>query len=247
MVGAYAAAYLFRYVPTVPFVYLLIIFPLFVLLGAGYDYLIIQRIKIRGSIVERMVYSMMITMGMGLLIRDLVYTVTIGIGISIPWMLPSIRISDIIILPGVRTVVLLVITILTIVLSIFFTRTYLGKAMRAMIQNPEGAMIVGVNTRRLELITFGLATAIAGSAGLFYVIITLVTPFSGAALLMPSLCCVILGGLGSLTGSLLAGLLLGVAESITAYYWAPMWSPIVSMVILILFLLFRPSGILGEK
>ena len=247
MVGAYVTEYLFNIIPTIPFLYLGIIIPLFFLLGAGYDYLIIQRIKMKGSVVERMVFSMMITMGIGLIIRDVMYTITIGMGISVPWTLPSIHITDIIVLSGVRTVVLILISVLTIILSLFLSRTYTGKAMRAMIQNPEGAMLVGVNTKRLELITFGLATVIAGSAGLFYVLITLVNPFTGERLLMPSLCCVILGGLGSLPGSLIAGILLGIAESITAFYWAPMWSPIVSMVFLILFLLFRPSGIFGGK
>jgi len=248
MVGAYVTEYLYNLYPTIPFLYLIVIIPLFFILGAGYDYLIIQNVKLRGSVVERLVFSMMITMGLGLIIRDLMYTITIGIGISVPWSLPSIQISEIIVLSGVRTVVLVFISILTVVLSLFFKRTYTGKAMRAMIQNPEGAQLVGVNTKRMEMITFGLATVIAGVAGLFYVLITMVNPYTGERLLMPSLCCVILGGLGSLPGSLIAGMLLGIAESITAYYWAPMWSPIVSMIFLILFLLFRPSGIFeGNK
>jgi branched-chain amino acid transport system permease protein len=134
-----------------------------------------------------------------------------------------------------------------VALQLFLKRTFTGRAIRAVTQCHEGAVIVGVPLSRVSAFTFGMGTALAACAGVFYVTLFTVSPSMGIPLTVKYLCVVVLGGLGSLVGSVVGGLLLGFAEVMTAYYVGAEWSPCIAFVLLVTILIVRPSGLMGSR
>lgn len=132
-------------------------------------------------------------------------------------------------------------------LWLFFTRTRTGKSIRAAADNNMGALVVGLDVRRLYAFTFGVGAACVGAAGALMITIIPVTPFLAAEYTLLAFVIVIVGGLGSMTGALLGGLLIGVSEALAGILLQPSLKSMVSFGILILVLLLRPQGLFGKK
>jgi branched-chain amino acid transport system permease protein len=124
--------------------------------------------------------------------------------------------------------------------------TLLGRAIRAMVQAPLGAMLVGINTRTLHPLCFGLGLALAGLAGSLLSMIYLISPDMGTPYLITALIVITLGGLGSLTGSMAGGLLLGLVETFGVYLTDPSLKILLSYAVFVLVLLFRPRGLFAR-
>ena len=101
-----------------------------------------------------------------------------------------------------------------LLLCLFFTRTRTGKAIRAAADNHIGALVVGLDVRRLYAVTFGVGAACVGAAGALMITLIPVTPFLAGEYTLLAFVIVIVGGLGSMTGALLGGLLIGVSEAV---------------------------------
>jgi branched-chain amino acid transport system permease protein len=121
-----------------------------------------------------------------------------------------------------------------------------GKAIRALMDEPEGAQLVGVNLTRLHSVCFGLGVAMAAVTGSLISMIFELTPFIGLPYTVTALVVVILGGLGNVVGSLLGALLLGVVETAGVYLASSDIRLISSYAVLSLILLLKPSGIFGR-
>lgn len=134
----------------------------------------------------------------------------------------------------------------SIVFYLFIKRTRLGKAIRAAAENKDMAQVVGVNTRRVLAISFGIGAALAGLAGVLYSLMFELEPTSGVELTVIAIVVVVFGGLGSVTGSLVAGFLLGLVISAVNFF-DPSLSIVAFYLIFILVLVFKPSGILGRQ
>ena len=132
-------------------------------------------------------------------------------------------------------------------LWLFFTRTRTGKSIRAAADNNLGALVVGLDVRRLYAFTFGVGAACVGAAGALMITIIPVTPFLAAEYTLLAFVIVIVGGLGSMTGALAAGLLIGVSEAVAGLLLQPSLKSMVSFGILILVLLLRPQGLFGKS
>lgn len=132
-------------------------------------------------------------------------------------------------------------------LWLFFTRTRIGKSIRAAADNHMGALVVGLDVKRLYAFTFGVGAACVGAAGALMITIIPVTPFLAAEYTLLAFVIVIVGGLGSMTGALLGGLLIGVSEAVAGLLLQPSLKSMVSFGILILVLLLRPQGLLGKS
>lgn len=128
----------------------------------------------------------------------------------------------------------------------FFRYTDTGKAIRACGDNHVGALIVGLNVRRLYAFTFGIGTACLGAAGAILVLLIDVHPYLGPSYTLLAFIIVIIGGLGSLPGALLGGLLIGISEALAGLFLQPSLKSAVSFGLLILVLLLRPQGLLGK-
>jgi len=134
------------------------------------------------------------------------------------------------------------------VLALFLLlgRTRLGIRIRAGTLDLETVSVLGVNTRLLRNLNFGLGIYLAGLAGVLAAGMLGLQPTLGDSLIMPSFVAIIIGGLGSLPGTLLGGLLIGVASGLTAVVW-PSATEAVIYVLMALVLLVRPRGLLGEE
>jgi branched-chain amino acid transport system permease protein len=131
-------------------------------------------------------------------------------------------------------------------LQIFLSRSFIGRAVMAVSQDPMALRLMAVDPTRIKRIAFGISIATASLAGAFLIIIQPVIPSVGRDYIGRIFAICVLGGLGSLPGTLIAALLLGVIESITSTFYGPSWSPAVAFGILLLTLAVRPSGLLGR-
>ncbi len=129
----------------------------------------------------------------------------------------------------------------------FFRFAPLGKAIRACADNYTGALVVGLDVKRLYALTFGLGAACVGAAGSMLALLVDVTPALGPAYTLLAFIIVITGGLGSMPGALLGGVLIGLTEALAGLIFTPSAKSMFSFGLLVLVLLFRPQGILGRK
>ncbi len=129
----------------------------------------------------------------------------------------------------------------------FFQFAPLGKAIRACADNYTGALVVGLDVKRLYALTFGIGAACVGAAGVMMTLIVDVTPLIGPTYTLLAFVIVITGGLGSMAGALLGGLLIGVTEALAGLLFTPSAKSMFAFAILVVVLLFRPQGILGRR
>jgi branched-chain amino acid transport system permease protein len=129
----------------------------------------------------------------------------------------------------------------------FFRFTLVGKAIRACADNHTGALVVGLDVKRLYALTFGLGAACVGAAGAMMVLLIDATPMLGPSYTLLAFVIVITGGLGSMPGALLGGVLIGVTEALAGLLFTPSIKSMFAFGILVLVLLFRPQGLLGKR
>ncbi|HXE16100.1 MAG TPA: branched-chain amino acid ABC transporter permease [Stellaceae bacterium] len=132
------------------------------------------------------------------------------------------------------------------VLQVAFDRSFLGRAIKAVAQDPIALRLMAADPVRIKEIAFGIAVATASIAGALLLTIAPVDPSMGRDYIGRVFAIAVLGGLGSLTGTLLAAIALGIAESVTATVFGPSWSPAVAFGALLIALVARPSGLLGR-
>lgn len=132
-------------------------------------------------------------------------------------------------------------------LAWFFGRTLLGKAMLATSNNRLAAQLVGIDTRRVLLLSFGLAALLGAVGGILVAPITYTSYDAGIMLGLKGFVAAVLGGLGGGVGAIVGGLILGVAESMTAGYISSSYKDAVPFVLILLILFFMPRGLFGAK
>jgi branched-chain amino acid transport system permease protein len=131
-------------------------------------------------------------------------------------------------------------------LIVVLRATLLGRAVRAMMQSPTGALLVGIDVRRLHPAVFGVGLALAGAAGALLSMVFEISPSMGEPYTVTALIVIALGGFGSVTGSLLGGLLLGVVEAIGMHLTSPSLKMVLSYGVFMLVLITRPSGLFAR-
>ncbi len=148
--------------------------------------------------------------------------------------------------PANRLLAAVVALTLSVAFYVYLRRSLVGKAIRALMEEPEGAQLVGVNLTRLHGICFGLGVAMAAVTGSLISMLFELTPFVGLPYTVTALVVVILGGLGNVAGSLLAALLLGVVETVGVYFASSDIRLISSYAVLSLILILKPAGLFGR-
>jgi branched-chain amino acid transport system permease protein len=132
-------------------------------------------------------------------------------------------------------------------LSWFFGRTLFGKAMLATSYNPLAAQLVGISTRRVLFVSFGLASALGALAGVLTAPITFTSYDTGIMLGLKGFAAAMLGGLGSFGGAVLGGLVLGLAEALGAGFVSSAYKDAIAFVVILAVLFFMPGGLLGAR
>ena len=135
---------------------------------------------------------------------------------------------------------------LTIGLTLYLSKTFTGRAIKAVAQDEAALRLMGANPVRIKQWAFGIATAVTALAGALLIIVGPVEPTMDRVYIGRTFCIVVLAGLGSMSGTLVAGLILGVSESIVLTLLGASWAPAVAFGLLLIMLGIRPQGLFGR-
>jgi len=228
-----------------PLVAGLIITPLFFLLGFVAYRLYYETFERRGS--DAGVRGIAFFFGIAFIIEVLII-LQFGVdqrSVTAPYIGKAWRIGDMRI-PYRQLVAFAVALALTVSLVAYLSKTFMGRAIRAVAQDEEGLRLMGANPVRIKQFAFGIATAVLGLAGALLIIIAPVDPTLDRLYIGRTFCVVVMAGLGSITGTLVASIILGVAETIVLTMFGASWAPAISFALLLGVLAVRPQGLFGR-
>ncbi|WP_374455209.1 branched-chain amino acid ABC transporter permease [Nocardioides sp.] len=172
--------------------------------------------------------------------------------VNVPPVLPT---KEVFTIPGIdlaitntRLIIIFGAIAMMVALDFFVNKSRLGRGVRAVAQDPDTASLMGVNQDRVIMLVFVLGGAMAGVAALLFTIQYDSTKFDiGFIIGVKAFTAAVLGGIGNLRGALIGGLLLGVVEVYASTVWDSSWADVTAFVVLVLVLMFRPTGLLGES
>ena len=188
------------------------------------------------------------TIGLGFILDNLmvIFFGAEGFAVDSPLPMKPLILAGIKFLPQ-NIMFITVAAILVICLQIFLSRSKFGKAMRASAMDREIARTMGIPVNRMNAITFAIGAGLAAAAGILAAPIVYVNPAMGAAVGQKGFASAVLGGLGNIPGAIVGGLLFGVFEAISAGFISSAYTKGIAFIVLLVILMFKPSGILGEK
>ena len=241
MLGGYVTYWLFAIFGLNPFFSLLISFPLLFLVG-----LLLQRFFVSRVVGAPELSSLILTFGLSIFITNMAVLFWTSDYRSVEFLTGSFLLGPIA-LSKPRLVTFGFALLITLGAFLFLGKTKTGKAIRATSQHRELAQVCGINVRRIDLITFGLASGLAGAGGSLISVMYSIFPEMGRGYVFKSFLVIVLGGAGNYPGAFLGGLLLGVVEGLTSLLLTAQLSEVVAYVLLVLVLLIRPTGLLGGR
>ena len=244
MLGAYITATVFLLSGFNPYVIILL-----TMLALGLIGIVIERLCFRPILGTGKLNEIFLSLG-------LIYIFQNGVALiwgderqvlNSPYQMVSVPLGAIQ-LPLDYIIIIIITALILCGLYLLLRRTDLGRAIRATSQNRKGAMIVGIDVERMDMISFGIGSGLAAAAGTLWVVSGQVfNPYIGSIPAIKAFAIVILGGLGSIPGAIAGGLLYGIAENAAAYFLGGIWKDSISFLILIIVLIFRPTGLFGES
>ncbi len=210
------------------------------------DRILYQRFRAKGS---HAVIMMMSSLGAAFILRMLIL---IFWGADSLFYRPGILRPALELPLGVKIrpdqiLILIVVFSLVVLLHLYLQKTKMGKAMRATADNIELALVSGIDTERVIILTWGIGGALAAAGGILYGIDVQIHPYMGWNFLIPLFAATILGTVGNIYGALVGGLIIGVAQQVSTAFLLPTYKPAVAFMLMILILLVRPKGIFGGK
>jgi urea transport system permease protein len=198
--------------------------------------------------------TLLATWGVSLILQQAARSIfgPIGVEVTAPgWLSGSLSLGGTVLtgfaLPAVRIFIIILAALVLGGMALLLARTRLGLLVRAVHQNRAMAEALGANTRLVDLAVFSLGTGIAGLAGAALALIAPVTPTVGQSYIVYAFLVVIVGGLGSLTGTLFAALLVGIFSAVTQIFTSVSVADVLLLVAVIVFLQFRPRGIVFAR
>jgi branched-chain amino acid transport system permease protein len=244
ILGAYLSYSLYGNLGIDPFVGLLVVTPMMFVLGVVLQLVFLRALRDE----EREELSLLVTWAIALGIEGLLslgysttYRSTITSYADSSWSIGGYYVSVARVYAFIASIVVLGL------LFLILRYTKLGRAIRATVQNPTSARLLGIDTRLASAVGFGLSVATASAAGAVYGIVFPFNPGSHYDLISRLLTIIVLGGLGSLGGAVVAALFMGVSESVFAAEISPIWSSFTFFVVLIVVLVLRPQGLFGAR
>jgi branched-chain amino acid transport system permease protein len=193
-------------------------------------------------------YAVIVTFGLSILLINLVDKIVGPYAYKGPALvdIPRIYLGPVVI-SGHRLFAALAAVAVIVAVMLIVRYSYWGRQIQAVAQNRLGASLAGIDTAKASAIVFALAGGLAGMSGALLANIFNPTPDVGVFPAIKSYVIVVLGGMGSVPGSILSSLILGVLESFGGVYISYQYRDTFGLILLILFLLFRPQGLFGEK
>ncbi len=250
MVAMYIAFVLYSYFHIDPYLSVFIAAPALFLLGVAIQkYLINPVLKVDSILPENQV---ILTVGIGMVLANIATIIftsdyrqtpvdysTKAWYLSDIWKKSPIELS----LSFPWSVSFVIAVLITIGLWFFLTKTDTGKSIRATAQDRDAALLMGVNTARMRVLTFGLGSSLVGAAGCLFIPIYYIYPDIGGQFTLIAFVITILGGLGSTVGAIIGGLILGIFESLTATYVGMGWASVGRFTVFVAALVFLPGGV----
>lgn len=241
--GAYGALLLWQGLGLDPLVSVIPVAAVLFVFGYVYQRTIIHWAISRASIVA----SLLVTFGVAMILRNLLQIV---FSPDVRSITPAYSFVSLSIGPLqidlVRVIALGASLVLLVLLGVVLARTHVGRAIRATAQQPLAASLSGIDVRGVHAVTFGLGAAFAGASGTIIGIVQPFSPSSEVTWTLNAFIVVVLGGIGSPSGALLGGLLLGIINACTAQYIGPGMTNAMMFLVLVVMLLARPQGLLGN-
>jgi len=237
MLGAYSTFWLFSLYGMNPFLSILISFPLLFLVGA-----ILQRLFVYQVVNAPELSSLLLTFGISIFISNMAMVAWTADYRSVEFLTGSFLLGPIA-LSKPRLVVFGFALTITELAFLFLNLTKIGKAIRATSQQRDLAQVCGINVRRIDLITFGLASGLAGAGGSLLSVMFSVFPEMGQIYVFKSFLVIVLGGAGNYPGAFFGGLILGLAEGLASLFLSAQLSEVIAYILLVLILLVRPTGL----
>jgi branched-chain amino acid transport system permease protein len=149
-------------------------------------------------------------------------------------------------IPNRQLVAFVVALALALLLTLYLSKTFTGRAIRAVAQDEGALRLMGADPIRIKQWAFGIATAVLGIAGALLIIIAPIEPTLDRAYIGRTFCVVVMAGLGSMSGTLVAAIILGVAETVVLTLFGASWAPAISFTMLLAVLAVRPQGLFGR-
>ncbi|MEN8130181.1 MAG: branched-chain amino acid ABC transporter permease [Pseudomonadota bacterium] len=205
----------------------------------------LHRILIERIVGKDELTSLLVTYGLSIILMNIGLLIFSADFKAVPALQGSIILDELII-PKSRGVAGIVAIVLTLGVYLFLDRSRLGKAIRAVAEHAEVAMICGINVVRIRMITFGLAASMAAAAGVMLTTIYSFSPETGADFILKCFAIIIIGGMGSFMGAMVGGLLLGLAEAFVGGFINTQWAEAVAYLLLVAVLVIRPTGLMGK-
>jgi len=247
MAGAYAGWWLHSSLGIDPYVSLVPVAAIAFLFGVVLYRVLVYRLP-RGA--AGGVQSLLLLFGVWLVLRNVAYLLFTGNDQTLrtSYSTKALIVSGASISVN-RVAVFAIALVMLAVLHLLLRRTYVGKAIRAVAQNPDSCTVVGIPIERIYALTFGIGTALAAAAGLLGATLFPFSPSFGSAELLKSFVVVVLGGLGSIAGTAIAALILAMVEvfSILIPGFPVYLTAAVGFVLLVLVLVLRPGGLFGQR
>jgi branched-chain amino acid transport system permease protein len=229
-----------------PIVAGLVLMPPFFLLGMGVYRFYYETFERRGG-KEAGVRGLAFFFGLAFII-EIGLILVFGVDqrlVNAPYIGSSLSLGDYRI-PYRMLVAFAVALVLTIALTLYLSKTFTGRAIKAVAQDEPALRLMGANPVRIKQWAFGIATAVSALAGAMLIIVGPVEPSLDRVYIGRTFCVVVLAGLGSMTGTLGAGLILGISESIVLMLFGASWAPAVAFGLLLVVLGIRPQGLFGR-
>lgn len=248
MLGAYTTYVVQQWLPASPGVALLLSIPLAFVVSGGVG-IMIERGVVR-FLYDRPLETLLATFGVSLILQQAVRSIFSPLNrtvVSPEWMSGSIEITMGLTLTANRVFIFGFALFLFALLWLLINRTRFGLEVRAVMQNREMASAMGIRSRRVDMLTFGLGSGVAGIAGVALSQITNVGPNLGQSYIIDSFMVVVFGGVGSLWGTLVGGLSIGIANKLLEPELGAVTAKIVLLVLIILFIQARPKGLFPQK
>ena len=250
MVAMYVAYWLFTLFQIDPYLSVFVATPLLFFFGIGLQKFLINPVMKVESILPH--NQVILTVGIGMVLANLAtvffssnYRSTPVAYASKAWYLTDywkeapIELS----LSAPWSLSFLVAVTITVLLWFFLVKTDTGKSIRATAQDIDAALLMGVNVRKMRVVTFGLGAALVGGAGCLFIPIYYLYPSLGKQFTNIGFVITVLGGMGSTEGAIIGGVILGIFESMTATYLGMGWAPVGRFLIFVAALIFLPGGV----
>jgi branched-chain amino acid transport system permease protein len=243
MLGMYATFFLYTHAGVDPYLSIVVVGPVFFLVGV-----LLERGVIEPNLGAAESNQLLLTLGVALFLENAALALFSPDyrSIRLPYAQKALLLGEVVVnLP--RLIAFGCSIALAVLLWLFLKHTDTGKAIRAAAEEREGALLMGINIRRLYALSFGLGSAVVAIAGSLVTPFLYVTPDVGEVFNILAFVIVVLGGMGNFVGALIGGLIVGLAESIGAALLPGSLKQLPIFVLFVLVLLFRPTGLGGRR